>query len=239
MNVSKLSAGHPSLNWKKGKNGMFYQERSDALFQPCEKAIEEARYGWVVNGLKRRGCRTVIDIGCGLGYGTYLISKEGFRVKGIDYSYDAIKIARKRYSFIEFEVADACCYQEGKYDAVVALEILEHLPNPKNALKNWRQMLNKKGFLFISTPNYTITKNRNPHHKKEFTLRELKGMFPKARIRGLNCKILSFFPVDLLLRIFQLDYFIPDYMTIEYKLDYFLSSFFPSLCQYILLEVSA
>ncbi len=51
------------------------------------------RYDWVIKFLKKDNVKSVIDIGCGLGYGTNLIHKSGFKVVGLDKSENAIYLS--------------------------------------------------------------------------------------------------------------------------------------------------
>lgn len=50
-----------------------------------------------------------------------------------------------------------------KYDTVIAAEIIEHLENPLQFLRNCRKLLKKGGFIIVSTPNATsLLYLRNP-----------------------------------------------------------------------------
>lgn len=177
-------------NWKKGENGLLHHERSDPIDNLPSKIIIEARYNWALNIIKKYNLKSVIDIGCGLGYGTNLINKMGYYVIGIDKSVEAISKARRRYPNIEFIVNDATNINiKRKFDACIAFEIIEHLYDYLSAVKCWVSLLNQKGRLLISTPRYS-NKRKNPHHIKEFTYRELKELFQKTKIKGLKHKFI-------------------------------------------------
>jgi SAM-dependent methyltransferase len=45
-------------------------------------------------------------------------------------------------------------YPEGYFDAIISLVTLEHLMNPDHFLRETHRILNKDGYLYISTPNY-------------------------------------------------------------------------------------
>ena len=93
------------LNWKEYK-GRKYRERADATTDIFERNIIEARYNWAITRLRKNKVKNVLDIGCGLGYGTNLISKAGFEVEGIDKSSVAVEVARSRYPDTNFIIRE-------------------------------------------------------------------------------------------------------------------------------------
>ena len=177
------------LNWQK-YNGVKHCVRSDATTNIFEKNIIEARYNWAISRLQKHRFKSVLDVGCGLGYGTNLIFKEGFKALEIDKSKTAIEVCKKRYPFINFIVGYFPQNIKHKYDAIVANEIIEHVPDHKVFIRECFSLLNSNGLLLLSTRNRKYTKNRNPHHIHEFTLEELKSIFPKNKIRALSSHLL-------------------------------------------------
>lgn len=75
-------------------------------------------------------------------------------------------------------------YIRHKYDAIVANEIIEHVPDNKVFIRDCFSLLNSEGLLLLSTPN------RNPHHIHEFTFEELKSIFPKSKIKAPSSRLL-------------------------------------------------
>ncbi|OGF82208.1 hypothetical protein A3B18_02720 [Candidatus Giovannonibacteria bacterium RIFCSPLOWO2_01_FULL_46_13] len=101
--------------------------------------------------------KTVLDAGCGTGELAYLIAKEGAKkVFGIDYSKEAIDIAKKtyRHPHLSYENTDLK-KMKGKFDVVVSLGTLEHLDNPFEALKKLAGLLAPRGSFIITCPNWT------------------------------------------------------------------------------------
>lgn len=100
--------------------------------------------------------KTVLDAGCGTGELAYLIAREGAKkVLGIDYSKEAIALAKKthRYHGLSFENADLKKVR-GKFDIVVSLGTLEHLDKPFEALKKLAGLLTPRGSLIVTCPNW-------------------------------------------------------------------------------------
>lgn len=116
-------------------------------------------YKDVVGLLKSKGIdlsnSAVVDVGCGTGHLLHFISKElGFRKgTGLEYSAEAIKIARQLFSSFEFYEYDITAHWEHKYDFILCTEVLEHLLHPEIALKNLKNMMTEKAKVLITVPN--------------------------------------------------------------------------------------
>lgn len=72
-----------------------------------------------------------MDAGCGSGYGTYYLSKNGANmIVGIDRSTIAIKYVKKyknqNIDFIQMDVCDLK-FKDGSFDKVISFDVLEHL----------------------------------------------------------------------------------------------------------------
>lgn len=55
-------------------------------------------------------------------------------------------------------------FEEGTYDAVVAYELLEHVPDIDGLLGSCERMLKPDGRVYVSTPDGTFGTGGNPHH---------------------------------------------------------------------------
>lgn len=93
----------------------------------------------------------MLDAGCGVGYGSKMLYDAGAKVTGIDLEAEAIEYAKQHYPGPSYHVKDVTG-PEGQYagyDWVVCFELIEHLPDPVEALKCFRAA----GHLIVSTPN--------------------------------------------------------------------------------------
>ncbi|MDQ2760057.1 MAG: class I SAM-dependent methyltransferase [Actinomycetota bacterium] len=133
-----------------------------------------AVYEWI--GARVSGLR-VIDMACGEGYGSELLSHAGTRVIGVDANPEAHEHARLRYARrnLRFERDMVQSYgDEASCDAVVFLQTIEHVPDPVTVLRHFHGILAPGGVAYISTPNVLTlapagaSKSANPWHCKEY-----------------------------------------------------------------------
>ena len=169
------------------------------------EADAAARYSFAA-----RFCRNkrVLDIGTGLGLGANYLARQGAKsVLGIDYSVEAIRIARKNApknaKFITMEIKNLSQLSK-KFDVILAFEIIEHLPTQdidKFSSLVFR-LLFQRGRLLVSTPNGENSvriwgRLYNPYHVQEYTPSQLKNVlkpyFKKSRIWGIKCVNASYF----------------------------------------------
>jgi 2-polyprenyl-6-hydroxyphenyl methylase/3-demethylubiquinone-9 3-methyltransferase len=116
--------------------------------------------------LKRRApdpVRTrVIDIGCGNGAATDVVRSLGYNIIGVEPSRDGVAHARESFPNLRVEAASA--YDDlqerfGDFDAVICLEVIEHLYSPALLAQNIRRLLRPGGFAVLSTPYHGYFKN--------------------------------------------------------------------------------
>ena len=120
----------------------------------------------------------ILDVGCGEGgLGLLLREKYGHNVNlfGIDISKIALEIAKPYYNQVKqvdiekenlFEVFNL------KFDYIIAAEVLEHLLKPEEVLEKLKLLLNPKGYIIVSFPNFAFWRNR---------LDLLFGTFPRSQ----------------------------------------------------------
>ncbi|MBJ6132071.1 methyltransferase domain-containing protein [Ochrobactrum sp. Q0168] len=130
--------------------------------------------------------KVVLDIACGEGYGSALLSKWGAKeVVGVDVSNEAINNASKLFATdtVKFHTYDAhqvdTLLKEKKFDVVACFETIEHLQEPLTFLKAIKKLLNKAAVVAISCPNEKndfSSDNDNPFHLGAYTFDEFKAL---------------------------------------------------------------
>lgn len=99
------------------------------------------------------GARRILEIGCARGAtGALLRTRLGARVTGLELNPDVAHQATAHLDEVivgDFESLDV----PGQFDAVIALELFEHLQEPLGFLRKARSLLAPGGRLILSTPN--------------------------------------------------------------------------------------
>ncbi len=118
---------------------------------------------------------TVLDIACGVGYGTVLLagSPRVTKVVGVDVSGEAIRYAQEHYrhervSYVSSSAEDF--NPGGAFDNIVSLETIEHLDHPNKVFSRLVALLKPGGRLITPAP-VTPSVDANPHHKSNFSPR--------------------------------------------------------------------
>jgi ubiquinone/menaquinone biosynthesis C-methylase UbiE len=111
------------------------------------------RAGVALDWLESAG--TVLDIGCSGGLFSTLAMGKGSRVIGMDVDLSSLKAAKLSAPMADFALGsgEALPYRDETYDAVVMLDVLEHVPSERKTLDEVDRVLRPDGKLIISVPN--------------------------------------------------------------------------------------
>lgn len=99
--------------------------------------------------------RKLLEMGCGLGDLLGLL-QDDFSCIGVDlipYSIEQTKINAPRVEAYVGDATDFSRYADGELSVVVALHLVEHLPNPQETIQTIYQKLGKGGLLLFATPH--------------------------------------------------------------------------------------
>jgi len=127
----------------------------------------------------------VADIGFGTGFGTHLLTLRTNEVFAFEIDEEAIKFARKAFPFgnLHFEYGDilkGIPPDYGKFNFVVMIDVLEHIKNDKQALKNIKECLADGGLLLCSTPNKQSRYRKSETHVREYNPEEFKTLLGRV-----------------------------------------------------------
>ena len=138
----------------------FYETSRTAVYDMLGRARLAQAEGWPqVCGqwLKRHGCRSVVDFGCGLGAFGFGLAEQGFEVT-------LAELSGRHYGLLE-RIAErfpqaTVCHPEGitgegahaplTFDAIVCLEVMEHVFEPRCVTAGLMKRLRPGGIFFAS-----------------------------------------------------------------------------------------
>jgi ubiquinone/menaquinone biosynthesis C-methylase UbiE len=182
----------PTPQWKErfydpAFNGYIEDQGRDFIYLPAPSRTRA--YQAILKFLSKHlspGAR-LLDMGCAAGSFVKAAGEYGFDAWGCEWSENAVSYGRSHYDLeIVQGQAEKIPADNESCAAVTMLHLIEHLPDPLQALKEVHRVLHPSGLLFIETPNYL------PHYYHE---RYFSFMTP------LYCKLtgrfgIPWFPFD-------------------------------------------
>lgn len=151
----------------------------ERIYLPGDKRVDlikrhKRRYELFIKELKNSD--TVLDFGCGSGYGTKMIARKVKIAIGYDTDFDAIAFAGQNNSLhntiFTLSNDDVTLNQ---FNAICMIDVLEHLNDPKGTLGIVTGSVLYDGMLYITTPERG-EKIDNQFHKQEYKIDELEQL---------------------------------------------------------------
>ena len=135
---------------------------------------------------------TVLEIGCGEGYGISELVKFSEKYIGVDKFDTFISEEIKKNNDIVFhkmEIPPLLNIEANSIDFVVTFQVIEHIQDDHYFLKEIFRVLKPGGKLLLTTPNKLMSLSRNPWHIREYTPFEMKDIlskyFAKTQVNGV------------------------------------------------------
>ena len=166
---------------KKIKNLM--KEEDEAQAVDSNEPIN--RYRFISQFIEKTD--SVLDLACGKGSGTEIISDYAKEVSGIDYDKKYITTAKLKFSKpnLKFILGSDELLEEfeEQFDKVISTHTMEHVSDDQLFLKRIRNSLKSSGKLILEVPRlfpYPIGKPLWPHHKREYEKDSLEKLIQKV-----------------------------------------------------------
>ena len=124
--------------------------------QLCRRFVRDPKQGGSLKGL------SVLDIGCGGGLVAEPLARLGAAVTGIDPAPENVEAAKAHAKGAGLDIAyrpvtaEAFAVEGGTFDAVLLLEVVEHVPDVPLFLKSVAPLVKPGGVMILSTLNRTL-----------------------------------------------------------------------------------
>lgn len=141
--------------WEKRSESFLEQRRSE-LANPIAKRWMKEIEKQIPAGRRLK----ILDVGCGAGFFSILLAKEGHEVFGIDLTPEmienAIQLAEEENADCCFQVMDAenPMFADETFDVVISRNLTWTLPNAEHAYGEWMRVLKTGGVLLNFDANY-------------------------------------------------------------------------------------
>jgi len=189
--------------------------------QPMSKSEYELmhrteNYNWwysskrdLVLGLAKKFAKggSVLDVGCGTGRNLLEFSNSGFSVMGIDNSPHAISYSKK---ILGKNVVFGDITKKGfrSFNCAICLDVLEHIRDPKPAVRNIHASLREGGHAIISVPAHQFLFSEHDKVLGHYRRYSIGGLRELIEGSGLKVEQISYwnatlFPLIALVRIFK------------------------------------
>ena len=148
----------------------------------------------------------ILDVGCGTGANLELLGQYG-EAEGVDVSTDALQFCRARgLENVRQGEAEKLPYEDGAFDLVTALDVVEHLDDDVAGLREMRRVLKPNGRALLFVPAFMFlwgVQDDVSHHRRRYTVPGLRRVLSEAgyEVERATYANLSFFAPILLGRV--------------------------------------
>ncbi len=123
---------------------------------------------WILDCLHRNGLKSgkILLCGDGIGVDSFFFAKNGFQVTSFEVSRLGVDFAEKMFTKFGVDVTISGsleALEEGTFDAILCLDVLEHLPDPVASVAQSSKLLRPGGFFISSSPFFLVGKQWPTH----------------------------------------------------------------------------
>ncbi len=174
---------------------------------PMNVVLEEDRHWWFASRTRAilayldryvgtdRSDRRILDVGCGAGNMVHHLSHYG-QVVGVDLYSKPLEVARQRGLDVQEGSADDLPFDDGTFDVVTLLDVVEHVPNEHGVFSECWRVLKPGGKLVVTVPALMWLWSHNDvinAHQRRYTRAELNQKLERHGLRVLAASYNNFF----------------------------------------------
>jgi methionine biosynthesis protein MetW len=138
----------------------------------------------------------LLDVGCGAGNMIHHLGRYG-QVKGVEIDPRPVGVARQRgYDVEQGDASQGLAYDDASFDAVTALDVIEHNQDDLSILREMHRVLAPGGHAIITVPAFMWLWSHNDDinaHIRRYTAEELRRKLLAAGFRVRRLAFNNFF----------------------------------------------
>jgi len=176
---------------------------------PILYQVEETHWWYVgrrriIQWLVERICSTlsdprILDVGCGTGANLKMLATYG-RAEGVDISPQAVDFCRERgLDSVKLGAIEHLPYDDGSFELVTALDVIEHLDDDVAGLQEMRRVLRDDGRLLVFVPAFMFlwgVQDDVSNHRRRYTL---PGLLRAVEAAGFSVEWSSYANISFFL----------------------------------------
>ncbi|MCA8832428.1 class I SAM-dependent methyltransferase [Hymenobacter pini] len=157
------------------ENYWWFRARRDMVFR-------------MIEALRLPTTAAVLEIGCSGGPLLQRLAQQGYtNLTGIDVSETGIALARQR-GLLNTSCMDGARldFPDAAFDLVIASDVLEHIADEQQALREWQRVLRPGGQLLVFVPAFTFLWGKHDvvnQHFRRYTAAQLATALEQAGLR--------------------------------------------------------
>lgn len=188
----------------KANSGFWSRHWRESIQSVEREKAEQGFLGWFedsfVKYLPRKG--KIIEAGCGLGYYVLALARRGYKIEGVEWSHEAVRLIKKRYPKLKVKTGDVrkLPVKDGYYLGIISLGVVEHdRKGPEKYLAEAYRVLRPGGVVFISVPHFNLLRRIKSllgfyrgtsagldFYQYAFTEKEIDSLIEKAGFKVIN-----------------------------------------------------
>jgi 2-polyprenyl-3-methyl-5-hydroxy-6-metoxy-1,4-benzoquinol methylase len=128
-----------------------YSYTDEAYYSPLTKDV----YNSLLDEFEKyRKTGKILDIGCGRGWFLTEAKKRGWEIYGTEYSEAAIELCKENGINMKAGKLEKSTFNNEMFDVITSFEVIEHINNPIEEMKNIHSFLRQGGLFYFTTPNF-------------------------------------------------------------------------------------